>query len=77
MSLAYFCLSSLALLPGSAVSNLAAPCASALDVLIKPEVKRDYSEWIYARQDSSGGFRGSSSMDGLEMDRPSSSDVFK
>ena len=60
LTLAYFCLSALALLPSSAVSS-APGDLSALDVLLKPKQREQYLDWIYAQQELSGGFRGSDS----------------
>lgn len=59
--LAYFCLAGLALLPASAVSSYD-PTASALDALLTPAQRSGFADWIYAQQDNSGAFRGSSSV---------------
>ncbi|GAA5980547.1 hypothetical protein JCM11641_006676 [Rhodosporidiobolus odoratus] len=58
MTLAYFCLSSLALLPAAAVST-SDHHLSALDVLTKSSQRQGWADWIYEQQLSSGGFRGS------------------
>lgn len=69
MSLAYFCLSALALLPGAAASSADADGeASALEVMLKPKAKSGYADWVYAQQLGSGGFRGSDSMEGTASD---------
>ncbi|POY71800.1 hypothetical protein BMF94_5161 [Rhodotorula taiwanensis] len=61
MTLAYFCLASLALLPSSAVSTTD-PTLSALDVMLKPAQKQGFRDWVYEQQMSGGGFRGSDSL---------------
>lgn len=65
MSLAYFCLSSLALLPSEVVSSLD-PSLSAVQVMLKPDQRQGYTDWVYQQQLPSGGFRGSDSMVGAE-----------
>lgn len=64
MALAYFCLSSLALLPGSAVSSAAPEGQSALDAMLKPQQRQGFIDWVYEQQAPGGGFRGSDSMKG-------------
>lgn len=64
MALAYFCLSSLALLPASAVSSAATEGQSALDALLKPAQRKGFVDWVYEQQAPGGGFRGSDSMRG-------------
>lgn len=65
MSLAYFCLSAMALLPSSAVSSID-PNLTAVEVLLKPEQRRDYVDWVYRLQLPGGGFQGSDSLAGTE-----------
>lgn len=67
MSLAYFCLSALALLPSSAVSTIN-PSLAAVDVMLKPEQKQGFKDWVYRLQASAGGFPGSDSLAGTERD---------
>jgi geranylgeranyl transferase type-1 subunit beta len=68
MTLAYFCLSSLALLPASAISTAPEDSErSALELMIKDDVKMEFIDWVYDRQELSGGFRGGSSMDKLDL----------
>ncbi|GJN89162.1 hypothetical protein Rhopal_002136-T1 [Rhodotorula paludigena] len=62
MTLAYFCLSSLALLPATAVSSAATADQSALDVLLKPAQIQGFRDWVYEQQLPTGGFRGSDSL---------------
>ncbi|GAA5907831.1 hypothetical protein JCM5296_005797 [Sporobolomyces johnsonii] len=62
MTLAYFCLSALALLPSSAVST-ANPALSALEVTLKPAQRQGFVDWAYEQQAPTGGFRGSDSLD--------------
>ncbi|GAA5997900.1 uncharacterized protein JCM10292_006893 [Rhodotorula paludigena] len=62
MTLAYFCLSSLALLPATAVSSAATADQSALDVLLKPTQIQGFRDWVYEQQLPTGGFRGSDSL---------------
>ncbi|KAL8278938.1 hypothetical protein RQP46_008607 [Phenoliferia psychrophenolica] len=64
MALAYFCLSSLALLPGSAVSSASPVGQSALDAMLKPQQRQGFIDWVYEQQAPGGGFRGSNSMTG-------------
>jgi geranylgeranyl transferase type-1 subunit beta len=64
ITLAYFCLSALALLPSAAVSTAGAPGVPALDVMLKPAQIEGYRGWIYTLQAPSGGFRGSDSLAG-------------
>ncbi|GEM07421.1 geranylgeranyl transferase type-1 subunit beta [Rhodotorula toruloides] len=61
MTLAYFCLASLALLPASTVST-ADPSLSALQVLLKPAQRDGFIDWVYEQQAAEGGFRGSDSL---------------
>ncbi|GAA5923177.1 hypothetical protein JCM1841_005916 [Sporobolomyces salmonicolor] len=61
-TLAYFCLSALALLPSSAVST-ADPALSALEVTLKPAQRQGFVDWVYEQQAPTGGFRGSDSLD--------------
>lgn len=61
MSLAYFCLSALAILPSSAVASID-PTLPAVDVMLKPEQRAGFTQWVYEQQSSSGGFRGSDSV---------------
>ncbi|GAA5842543.1 hypothetical protein JCM11251_004900 [Rhodosporidiobolus azoricus] len=63
MTLAYFCLASLALLPSSPVST-ADPTLSALDIMLKPSQREGFVDWVYQQQLPSGGFRGSDSLSG-------------
>ncbi|GAA5876600.1 hypothetical protein JCM8547_002419 [Rhodosporidiobolus lusitaniae] len=63
MTLAYFCLASLSLLPSSAVSSLD-PNLSALDVMLKPAQKSGFARWVYEQQLPTGGFRGSDALSG-------------
>ncbi|GAA6042262.1 hypothetical protein JCM8097_000603 [Rhodosporidiobolus ruineniae] len=63
MTLAYFCLASLALLPSSAVSS-ANPELSALEVMLKDSQREGFRNWVYEQQLPSGGFRGSESLGG-------------
>ncbi|GAA5908245.1 hypothetical protein JCM6882_006780 [Rhodosporidiobolus microsporus] len=63
MTLAYFCLASLALLPSVPISG-ADPSLSALEVMLKPREREGYIEWVYQQQLPSGGFRGSDSLGG-------------
>ncbi|BGP15903.1 geranylgeranyl transferase type-1 subunit beta [Rhodosporidiobolus nylandii] len=58
MTLAYFCLSALALLPSSAVSTVDLD-RSALEVMLKETQKEGYAAWVYEQQLPKGGFRGS------------------
>lgn len=67
MSLAYFCLSALALLPSEAVSSID-PSLAAVDVMIKPEQRKGYLDWVYRLQAPGGGFMGSDSLVGTERD---------
>lgn len=67
MSLAYFCLSALALLPSEAVSSID-PSLAAVDVMLKPEQRKGYVDWVYRLQVSGGGFMGSDSLAGTERD---------
>ncbi|SCZ99519.1 BZ3500_MvSof-1268-A1-R1_Chr3-1g06058 [Microbotryum saponariae] len=62
MPLAYFCLSSLSLLPSTCLSPTNDPSLSALDVLFKPEQRQGYIDWVYEQQSPGGGFRGGDSM---------------
>lgn len=62
MSLAYFCLASLAVLPASAVVSPAEPDQSALEVMLKPSQRAGFCDWGYRQQAPSGGFRGSDSV---------------
>ncbi|KDE06584.1 hypothetical protein MVLG_03080 [Microbotryum lychnidis-dioicae p1A1 Lamole] len=62
MPLAYFCLSSLSLLPSTCLSPTNDPSLSALDVLLKPEQRQGYIDWVYEQQSPGGGFRGGDSM---------------
>lgn len=62
MTIAYFCLSGLSLLPSSAISSNSEN-QSALDVLIKDNQREGFKDWIYNLQDIGGGFRGGNSMD--------------
>ncbi|BGP55355.1 geranylgeranyl transferase type-1 subunit beta [Rhodotorula sphaerocarpa] len=62
MSLAYFCLASLAVLPASAVVSPAEPDQSALEVMLKPSQRAGFCDWVYRQQAPSGGFRGSDSV---------------
>lgn len=66
MTLAYFCLSALALLPSTAVSTAGAPGTPALAVMLKPTQIEGYRDWAYAQQMPGGGFRGSDSLEGAE-----------
>ncbi|CDR44778.1 hypothetical protein NBRC10512_005877 [Rhodotorula toruloides] len=61
MTLAYFCLASLALIPASTVST-ADPSLSALQVLLKPTQREGFIDWVYEQQTAEGGFRGSDSL---------------
>jgi geranylgeranyl transferase type-1 subunit beta len=61
MTLAYFCLSSLALLPSSAVST-ADSSLSALEVMLKPAQKEGFASWVNEQQLPTGGFRGSDAL---------------
>lgn len=68
MTLAYFCLASLSLLPASAISTAPEDAQrSALELMIKDESRKEFIDWVYERQEIGGGFRGGSSMDGTEM----------
>lgn len=67
MTLAYFCLSALSLLPSSTVSNTDLNL-SAVEVMLKPKEIEGYVDWVYKQQIISGGFRGSDSMQGTEGD---------
>lgn len=67
MSLAYFCLSALALLPSSAVSSID-PNLAAVDVMLKPEQRKDFIDWVYRLQAPGGGFQGSDSLAGTERE---------
>ncbi|SCV71182.1 BQ2448_2770 [Microbotryum intermedium] len=62
MTLAYFCLSSLSLLPSTCLSPTNDPSLSALDVLLKSEQRQGYIDWVYEQQSPGGGFRGGDSM---------------
>ncbi|KAM0752206.1 terpenoid cyclases/Protein prenyltransferase [Meredithblackwellia eburnea MCA 4105] len=64
LTLAYFCLSALSLLPGSAVSTAAPEGQSALDTMLKPQQREGFIEWVYQQQVAGGGFRGSDSLCG-------------
>lgn len=64
VTFAYFCLSALALIPGSAVSSSSSPNDSALDALLKKHQQAAYCDWVYQHQAVSGGFRGSDSLAG-------------
>jgi len=61
MTLAYFCLAALALLPSAAVSSHD-PTLSALDVMLKPAHRTGFLDWVYQQQLAQGGFRGSDSL---------------
>ncbi|BGP39874.1 geranylgeranyl transferase type-1 subunit beta [Rhodotorula kratochvilovae] len=61
MTLAYFCLAALAILPSSVVST-ADPLLSALQIMLKPTQRQGLVEWVYEQQLPSGGFRGSDSL---------------
>lgn len=61
MTLAYFCLAALALLPSSAVSTHD-PALSALPVMLKPAQRHGFVDWVYEQQLPGGGFRGSDSL---------------
>ncbi|GAA5989695.1 hypothetical protein JCM10908_000595 [Rhodotorula pacifica] len=61
MTLAYFCLASLAILPSSAVSSTD-PSLSALQAMLKPAQIHGFRDWVYEQQMPSGGFRGSDSL---------------
>ncbi|ORY92956.1 terpenoid cyclases/protein prenyltransferase alpha-alpha toroid [Leucosporidium creatinivorum] len=65
MSLAYFCLSALALLPSEAVSSID-PSLAGVDVMLKPEQRKGYVDWVYRLQAPGGGFMGSDSLAGTE-----------
>lgn len=73
MTLAYFCLASLALLPSAPVSSHD-PHLSALDVMLKPAQRQGFLDWVYEQQLPQGGFRGSDSLAPAAADsaRPSS-----
>lgn len=58
MSLAYFCLSSLSLLPSPTTSGV----GSALEGMLKASEKQGYRAWIWSQQVPGGGFRGGDSM---------------
>ncbi|GAA5974013.1 hypothetical protein JCM8115_005986 [Rhodotorula mucilaginosa] len=61
MTLAYFCLASLALLPSSAVASTD-ESLSALEVMLKPVQIQGFRDWVYELQMPAGGFRGSNSL---------------
>ena len=61
MTLAYFCLASLALLPSSAVASTD-ESLSALEVMLKPAQIQGFRDWVYEQQMPAGGFRGSDSL---------------
>lgn len=61
MTLAYFCLASLALLPSSAVASTD-ESLSALEVMLKPAQIEGFRDWVYEQQMPAGGFRGSDSL---------------
>lgn len=61
MSLAYFCLSALAILPSSAVASID-PNLPAVDVMLKAEQRIGFIDWVYQQQSQDGGFRGSDSL---------------
>ncbi|GAA6002556.1 hypothetical protein JCM10207_001180 [Rhodosporidiobolus poonsookiae] len=63
MTLAYFCLSALALLPSSAVSTADANL-SALEVMLRPAQRQGFVDWVYDQQLPTGGFRGSDALIG-------------
>lgn len=61
MTLAYFCLASLAILPSSVASSTDED-VSALEVMLKPEQVQGFRDWVYEQQIPTGGFRGSDSL---------------
>jgi len=70
MTLAYFCLSSLALLPDPTTSSSdEGPPRRAIETMLTPKQRNGFIDWIYQQQLPSGGFRGSDSLDGLELER--------
>ncbi|GAA5848089.1 hypothetical protein JCM9279_007449 [Rhodotorula babjevae] len=78
MTLAYFCIAALALLPSAPVSSHD-PHLSALDVMLKPAQRTGFLDWVYQQQVAQGGFRGSDSLAAAlrtaDSARPSSSDL--
>jgi len=71
MTLGYFCLSSLALLPSPAVDETTTD--SALETMLRPVQRQGFIDWVYQQQSTStGGFRGSDSIidDKEELNRP-------
>ncbi|GAA5861615.1 hypothetical protein JCM3774_002647 [Rhodotorula dairenensis] len=63
MTLAYFCLASLAILPSSAVSAAGDHATlSALEVMLRPDQIQGFRDWVYEQQMPEGGFRGSDSL---------------
>ncbi|KAM0787769.1 hypothetical protein ACM66B_003824 [Microbotryomycetes sp. NB124-2] len=81
MTLAYFCLSSMSLIPRKAVSsNLNGTDGtnneqqqSSIDVLLKSKQTRGYIDWVYEQQLPTGGFRGSDSP--VDQDQQSLTDT--
>lgn len=70
MTLAYFCLSSLALLPDPTTSSSdEGPIRRAIEAMLTLKQRNGFIDWIYKQQLPSGGFRGSDSLDGLELER--------
>ncbi|GAA6010736.1 hypothetical protein JCM11491_002922 [Sporobolomyces phaffii] len=64
MTLAYFCISALALLPcpSSDPAARTSDRRSALETMLRPVQRQGFVDWVYQQQLASGGFRGSDSM---------------
>ncbi|GAA6049663.1 hypothetical protein JCM3770_005059 [Rhodotorula araucariae] len=71
MTLAYFCLAALAVLPSSVVST-ADLQLSALQVMLKSAQRDGFVDWVYEQQLPEGGFRGSDSLAAAAASAPSS-----
>lgn len=71
MTLGYFCLSSLALLPDPTTisSDEGNPPSRAISTMLTPKQTQGFIDWIYQQQLPSGGFKGSDSLDGLGIER--------
>ncbi|GAA5928277.1 uncharacterized protein JCM15063_003836 [Sporobolomyces koalae] len=63
MTLGYFCLSALALLPSPVSAEGSDPSGSALDSMLRPVQTQGFIDWVYEQQVPSGGFRGSNSIE--------------
>ncbi|GAA6063144.1 hypothetical protein JCM10212_001192 [Sporobolomyces blumeae] len=72
MTLAYFCLSSLALLPDPSTRSSPSPGSdpepdssrfhSSLDTMLRDVQRQGFVDWVYEQQVEAGGFRGSDSV---------------